>query len=103
MISTSFLRAAIAAGLLAPSMEVPAPKRARRSIATGPSIGPWPVGSKRYPEQSTRQKLRALRRAQGGPGITEGANPVPYFPQNGHHVWLIEQAVMAGNVDGSAL
>jgi len=31
---------------------------------------------KTYPEQSTRQALRGSRRAQGGPGITEGQNPV---------------------------
>lgn len=30
-----------------------------------------------YPEQSKRQALRRFRRAQGGPGLTEGRNPGP--------------------------
>lgn len=30
---------------------------------------------KTYPEQSQRQALRALRRAQGGPGLTTGPTP----------------------------
>lgn len=30
-----------------------------------------------YPEQSKRQALRRHRRAQGGPGLTEGRNPSP--------------------------
>jgi hypothetical protein len=30
---------------------------------------------RRYPEQSQRQALRGLRRAQGGPGLTEGPDP----------------------------
>lgn len=31
---------------------------------------------KTYPEQSQRQALRRHRRAQGGPGITTGKDPV---------------------------
>ena len=33
--------------------------------------------SKIYPESSARQALRNQRRAQGGPGITEGKDPQP--------------------------
>lgn len=29
--------------------------------------------SKKYPEQSTRQELRSMRRQQGGPGLPPGA------------------------------
>lgn len=32
---------------------------------------------KTYPERSKRQELHGFRRAQGGPGITEGKDPVP--------------------------
>jgi hypothetical protein len=43
-----------------------------------PSLSfPRHTPSKRYPEQSARQALRGFRRAQGGPGITEGADPQP--------------------------
>lgn len=35
------------------------------------------VSSKNYPESSDRQALRKFRRAQGGPGITEGKDPQP--------------------------
>lgn len=38
---------------------------------------------KRYPEQSDRQALRGFRRAQRGPGITEGANPRPRLDGEG--------------------
>lgn len=31
---------------------------------------------KTYPEQSQRQMLRGSRRAQGGPGLTTGKDPV---------------------------
>lgn len=32
---------------------------------------------KTYPERSARQALHGFRRAQGGPGITEGKDPQP--------------------------
>jgi hypothetical protein len=32
---------------------------------------------KTYPESSARQALHKYRRAQGGPGITEGKDPQP--------------------------
>lgn len=35
-----------------------------------------PKKGKTYPFSSTRQALRSLRRAQGGPGLSEGPNPV---------------------------
>ena len=49
-------------------------KRTRNSVGprggNGRSRGhSYRVGGKRYPEQSSRQALRGLRRAQGGPGI----------------------------------
>jgi hypothetical protein len=34
-----------------------------------------PKTGKTYPEQSARQALRGLRRAQGGPGLTTGKDP----------------------------
>ena len=49
-------------------------KRTRSSVGprggNGRSRGhSYRVGGKRYPEQSSGQALRGLRRAQGGPGI----------------------------------
>lgn len=47
--------------------------------ATGRTYGPgnYPYTqrsrSKKYPEQSTRQALRGMRRQQGGPGLPAGA------------------------------
>lgn len=32
---------------------------------------------KTYPFSSVRQDLRGMRRAQGGPGLTEGKDPQP--------------------------
>lgn len=41
-----------------------------------------PTG-KNYPESSKRQALHNQRRAQGGPGITEGKDPQPKERVNG--------------------
>jgi hypothetical protein len=35
---------------------------------------------RKYPEQNERQALRGQRRAQGGPGITEGYHPCSRAP-----------------------
>lgn len=39
------------------------------------------LGRNRYPEQSTRQEMRAQRRAQGGPGITLNPRTFEYEPR----------------------
>jgi hypothetical protein len=38
---------------------------------------PGNKSGKTYPERSARQALHGFRRAQGGPGITEGKDPQP--------------------------
>lgn len=62
-------------GELAVDVSGPQSKPRPRSTAGGASKGNR--SGKRYPEQSARQALRGMRRAQGGPGITEGSDPQP--------------------------
>jgi hypothetical protein len=59
------LRAALAAALLAGLSAVPSHAAAAPALRM-PSVR---KPSKHYPEQSSRQALRGMRRAQGGPGL----------------------------------
>ena len=69
----------VALGLLASvgGISSQATPRIPRDLPPFPRMYVSARSSKRYPEQSTRQKLRGLRRAQGGPGLTEGLDPQP--------------------------
>lgn len=75
------LVAIAAAGLSgAAAAAMPRPQAGRRR-QLGRVFYPRGYGRNRYPEQSTRQELRAQRRAQGGPGITLNPRTFEYEPR----------------------
>lgn len=74
------LVAIAAAGLSgAAAAAMPRPQAGRRQ--RGRVFYPSGSGRNRYPVQSSRQELRGLRRAQGGPGITLNPRTFEYEPR----------------------
>lgn len=73
---------AIAAASLSGAAVAAMPRHQPGRRQTWARLVPRGSGSKRYPEQSTRQELRGQRRAQGGPGITLNPRTFEYEPRD---------------------
>jgi len=67
------INAAMALAVMSCAAFSPAASGVMRDIMRMPRA----TGHRPYPEQSQRQALRRYRRAQGGPGLTEGQYPGP--------------------------
>lgn len=92
MFNLHSLRVLLAAAMLGEGAQITAQANTRGISRRASKFGTYNVFTgaftprsrgKRYPEQSSRQRMRAFRRQQGGPGIALDPNTHKYVPREG--------------------